>query len=270
MSIRIGYVTVAVASLVFLMSHDSLKAADDASPAERFQQKEFVGEDGSKHKYRVFVPSGFEDDKAKTYPLVLFLHGAGERGDDNTIQLKHGAPEFASAARQAQYPCIVIAPQCPHDEKWVSVDWSPASGKGTFSDEPSPAMQGALGIVNQWIEGGRVDRSRVYITGLSMGGYGTWYASAMKDNPFAAAMPICGGGDPTWAARYASMPIWTFHGTNDQAVPVIRSQEMMAALKEAGQKPEPKYTEYEGGDHDVWTETYKRDDAFAWLFNQKK
>lgn len=270
MSIRIGYVTVLVASLVFLMSHDSLKAADDAPPATRFQQKEFVGADGSKHKYRVFIPSGFDANKANTYPLVLFLHGAGERGDDNTIQLKHGAPEFASTARQAEYPCIVIAPQCPRDEKWVSVDWSPATGKGTFPEEPSPAMKVALGIVNEWIEGGRVDRSRVYITGLSMGGYGTWYASAMKGNPFAAAMPICGGGDPTWVKRYASMPIWTFHGTNDQAVPVIRSREMIAALKEAGQKPEPKYTEYEGGDHDVWTETYKRDDAFAWLFNQKK
>ena len=252
------------------MDTHATPAADPASPRDLYQEREFKDASGATHRYRVFIPSGFDKDDQSKFPLILFLHGAGERGNDNVAQLKHGAAEFAREDRQAQYPCIVICPQCPTDEKWVLVDWSDKSGKGTFPDEPSPAMQTALGIVDEWANSGRVDKSRIYITGLSMGGYGSWYAASMKDNPFAAAMPICGGGDPTWAKRYGSMPIWTFHGTDDAAVPLVRTQEMLSALKEVGHKPEPKYTEYQGGGHDVWTETYKRDDVFAWLFSQKK
>ncbi len=238
--------------------------------ASRVIEKTFVDDAKIEHRYRLLLPTNFREDESKQYPLVLFLHGAGERGDDNATQLKHGIGEFARPDRQSQYPCIVIVPQCPAEQKWVSVDWSPKSGKGTFPDQPSPSMKMALGIVGQWIAGGRVDRSRVYVTGISMGGYGTWFASAMPGNPFAAAVPICGGGDPDWVAQYAGMPIWAFHGSADTAVPVGRSREMIEALVAAEQMPQTKYTEYENGAHDVWTETYQRDDLFAWLHSQRK
>jgi len=236
----------------------------------QYVEKVFVDANATEHRYRLLLPDGFKQEDTTKYPLVLFLHGAGERGSDNTLQLMHGAAEFAREDRQKQFPCIVILPQCPKDEKWVSVDWSPKSGTGTFPDSPSSSMSTALSMVNEWIESGRVDASRIYLTGISMGGYGTWFASALKDNPFAAAIPICGGGDPTWANRYGSLPIWVFHGSDDTAVPVGRSREMLAALKASGHKPEPKYTEYEGGGHNVWTQTYKRDDVFEWLFSQRK
>ena len=112
--------------------------------------------------------------------------------------------------------------------------------------------------------------SRVYVTGISMGGYGTWYASALRSDLFAASIPICGGGDIDWAGRFGDLPFWVFHGTDDNVVPINRSREMVAAMKRNGHRPEPKFTEYEGGAHDVWTRTYKRDDVFEWLFSQRK
>jgi len=219
--------------------------------------------------YRVLLPKGFAES-SKKYPVVLFLHGAGERGDDNSLQLKHGAAEFARDDRMEAYPAIVIIPQCPTDKKWVDADWAPKSGLGTFPDSTSGSLSAAFKMVQSFIDSDRVDTSRIYVTGISMGGYGSWFAATSDMIPFAAALPICGGGDPSWADRYGNMPIWAFHGTDDSAVPVGRSREMIEALKKAGHTPEPKYTEYEGGGHDVWTETYKRDDVFEWLFSQHK
>ncbi|HBJ33731.1 MAG TPA: phospholipase [Planctomycetaceae bacterium] len=240
------------------------------SPLDQYTEQTFIAPDGQKHRYRLMFPVGYEQKANKKYPLVLFLHGAGERGDDNFAQLKHGAAEFARADRQSEYPCFVLVPQVPKEQKWVDADWSQSEGNGTFPDSPSPAFAAALGAVKSWIDSGDVDPSRVYVTGLSMGGYGTWYAAAAAKDVFAAAVPICGGGDPTWAKRYEGMPIWTFHGTQDKAVPVGRSQEMIEALSKVGHKPEAIYTPYEGGGHDVWTETYRRDDLFRWLFSQHR
>jgi predicted peptidase len=237
---------------------------------DQYTEQTFVDGDGNKHRYRLLFPAGYDKQADKKYPLVLFLHGAGERGDDNFAPLKHGAAEFARPDRQAEHPCFVLVPQVPKDQKWVDTDWSHTEGKGTFPDSHSPAYAAALGAAKSWIDSGRVDSNRVYVTGLSMGGYGTWYASAASKDVFAAAVPICGGGDPTWAKRYDGMPIWTFHGTEDKAVPVARSREMIEALAKVGQKPEAIYTQYEGGGHDVWTETYRRDDLFRWLFSQQR
>ncbi len=253
---------------------DSGAKADSGSKAmdipARTVERIFVDNDYKEHKYRVLLPDRYDETESTSYPLVLFLHGAGERGNDNVAPLKHCISEFAKPNRQAEYPCIVIVPQCPENQKWVSVDWAPASGKGTFPDKPSGPMQVAMGIVNEWLAGGRVDKSRVYVGGLSMGGYGTWFAAAQDDNPFAAAFPICGGGDPDWAKRYGKMPIWAFHGSADTAVPVVRSREMIEALNGVKHEPAVKYTEYDGAGHDVWTQTLQRDDLFAWLFSQRK
>lgn len=246
-------------------------AADAAaSGLEGYTEQTFTDAEGNAHRYRLLFPAGYQEDADTKYPLVLLLHGAGERGDDNRAQLRHGAAEFARADRQAAYPCFVVVPQVPRESRWVDADWGQRGGRGTFPDKPSPSMQAALGIVRHWIATGRVEPERVYVTGLSMGGYGSWYAGAHANDLFAAAVPICGGGDPSWTARYGKLPIWAFHGTEDRAVPVERSREMVAALRTAGHEPEPKYTEYEGAGHDVWTQTYRRDDLFEWLFSQRR
>lgn len=265
--------TVACASTLlmtcFLVASQTPSVAAETN-LDQYTEQTFVDASGQKHRYRFLFPAGFDKGADKKYPLVLFLHGAGERGDDNAAPLKHGAAEFARADRQAEYPCFVLVPQVPKDQKWVDTDWSRSDGKGSFPDSHSPAYAAALGAVKTWIDSGRVDPDRVYVTGLSMGGYGSWYAAAASKDVFAAAAPICGGGDPTWAKRYEGMPIWTFHGTDDKAVPVGRSREMIEALKKVDHQPEAIYTEYEGGGHDVWTETYRRDDLFRWLFAQKR
>lgn len=251
-------------------AHAQTAADSPGGSLDGYTEQTFTDAEGNAHRYRLLFPAGYQADADTRYPLVLLLHGAGERGDDNQAQLRHGAAEFARADRQAAYPCFVVVPQVPRASRWVDADWGQAGGRGTFPDKPSPSMQAALGIVRQWIDGGRVEAERVYVTGLSMGGYGSWFAAAHANELFAAAVPICGGGDPGWADRYGKLPIWAFHGSEDQAVPVERSREMIAALKQAGHQPEPKYTEYEGGGHNVWTQTYQRDDLFQWLFSQRR
>jgi len=199
-------------------------------------------------------------------PLVLFLHGAGERGDDNAAQLRHGVAEFHR--RQAEHPCLVLAPQCPAGQKWVEVDWGDQTGAASFPSEPSEPLRLAIEVMDRLIAGGRVDPARLYVTGLSMGGYGTWYAAGMPGSRFAAAAPICGGGDPAWAKRYLGLPLWAFHGGDDRAVPVGRSREMIEAIRAAG--GEPKYTEYPAVGHDSWTRTYSDDAFHDWLFAQRR
>lgn len=247
-------------------------ANSPGAAAQVFQERTYTDPAGATHRYRLLLPENFDApaEQDKKYPVVLFLHGAGERGDDNLAPLKHVAGEFARPDRRKEYPAIVIVPQCPTGKRWVEVDWSKSEGKGEFPASASPAMEMALGMLKSWTDSNRADLARVYIAGLSMGGYGTWYAAAIDHRPFAAAVPICGGGDPDWAERYAGLPIWAFHGDADTAVPVGRSREMIAALKAANQSPEPIYTEIAGGPHDVWTDAFKRDDLFKWLFSQRK
>lgn len=238
----------------------SLPAQDLGS---MFEKKQLTSGDATLN-YRLLTPENASTENP--LPLVVFLHGAGERGDDNEAQLKHGAKEFAK--RQDKNPCFVLVPQCPKEKRWVEVDWNQTTGKGGFKESPSASMGLVLQVVEQLLETGKVDRSRVYVTGLSMGGYGTWYAAGKKDSPFVAAAPICGGGDPLWAERYVGLPLWVFHGDADTAVPVGRSREMIEAIKEAGGSP--KYTEYPGVGHDSWTQTYANDEFHEWLFSQKR
>jgi len=250
------------------------KPTEPAAAADQWRlsytRQTFVAADGSEHAYRLRFPDGFTEGDSRRYPLVLLLHGAGERGSDNEAQLVHGAIEFAKPQRQAEYPCFVLVPQVATGQRWVDVDWSQPGGVGTFPEKDTADFAAAIGMVRHWIAGGRVDPLRVYVTGLSMGGYGSWYAGAAYRDLFAAAAPVCGGGDPSWAERYAGMPIWAFHGAQDKAVPVVRSREMISALTAAGQQPKPLYTEYPEGGHNVWTETYLRDDFFSWLFSQRR
>lgn len=231
-------------------------------PEKLFEPREFVGTNGETLKYRLLKPSPYNADRE--YPLVIFLHGAGERGSDNKAQLKHGMAEFCKAKWRDKYPCYVLAPQCPEGEKWSDVDWSAPSSE--LPAKPSKSMELVFELADTMVKDSAVNDNRVYITGLSMGGYGTWDALARRPSFFAAAIPICGGGDPKTAARFAHVPIWCFHGDADQAVPVKRSREMIEALKAAGGSP--KYTEYPGVGHDSWTRTYADPEVIEWLFSQ--
>jgi predicted peptidase len=233
----------------------SVAAAGAADWRDFLEKRTQTDDGGAKLPYRLMKPDGY-DAKTK-YPLVIFLHGAGERGTDNDKQLVHGVKDFASDENRKKYPCFLVAPQCPTSGWWV----------GTSKAKTEP-----LKLVFDVIEATRkefsIDDSRIYITGLSMGGYGTWAAIARKPDLFAAAVPICGGGDPKAAAKVAKIPIWAFHGAKDGVVKPEQSRDMIAALKKAG--GDPKYTEYPDAGHDSWTATYADPKVHEWLFAQKK
>jgi predicted peptidase len=202
----------------------------------------------SKLNYRIRIP---EQAKSQKLPFVVFLHGAGERGDDNQRQLKHNPFTLAPQGTFENNPCIAIAPQCPQDQWW--------SGNN---------LKLVLELIDEISDQLPIDEDRIYITGLSMGGMGTWALLEMEPELFAAAIPICGGGNPQAAKKFKKVPIWAFHGGADPTVPPEKSREMVAALKNEGS--EIKYTEYPGVEHNSWTQTYKNPEVWEWLFTRKK
>lgn len=221
--------------------------------------------------YRLLMPQNY--DAAKKYPVILFLHGAGERGDDNEAQLIHGVKTFLTEANRADFPCIVVAPQCPVDSYWgsVAVDRSqyPVTLDFDYSNEMTYALAGALEILDQIIEGKSVDQDRIYITGLSMGGMGTFEAVYKRPEFFAAAAPICGGGDLNAYANFQTdTPFWIFHGEVDQVVAVKNSRNLYNIL--LGQDIDVQYTEYPGVNHDSWNSAYDEAKLLPWMFAQSR
>lgn len=258
------------ATVVFLAILAGASKAEEKKPVldkndpllQVFEPREYVDESGQSLNYRLMKPIDFKP--SKKYPLVLFLHGAGERGDDNVLQLVHAAKQFANEERRRQYPAYVLFPQCPKEKRWVEVDWK--LDAHTMPEEPSASMVLVKALVDTMVETAGIDETRIYITGLSMGGFGTWDAIARYENFFAAAAPVCGGGDPTTANRYVDLPLWCFHGAKDRVVKFHRSQEMVDALKSLGGAP--KFTVYPNAEHDSWTETYSNPELYDWMFAQ--
>lgn len=243
-------------------NYQKLQASGD--PTQMFEPREYRSESGDALRYRLLKPLDYQPDRK--YPLVIFLHGAGERGDDNVSQLKHGLTGFCSPQWRKKFNCYIIAPQCPEGEKWADVDWS--SDQIRFPEEISSPLGLTFDVVDSMLENAGVDKRQIYITGLSMGGYGTWDALARRPDFFAAAMPICGGGDPATASKFAHVPIHCFHGGSDNVVKPEYSRDMIKALEDAG--GDPKYTEYPGVGHDSWTQTYADEANIEWLFSQRK
>lgn len=242
----------------------SIVVSVGADDRDAFEARIYSNANVQKLPYRLLKPAKY--DAAQKYPLVVFLHGAGERGDDNKIQLVHGMGDFASPANREKYPCFVIAPQCPKNERWVEVDWGAA--KHDMPEKSASPMRLTHELMATLEKEFSIDPTRIYITGLSMGGYGTWDAIQRHPDRFAAAIPICGGGDPKYAEKIKLIPLWAFHGAKDTAVKPERSRDMIAAIKQAGGAP--KYTEYPDAGHDSWTATYKNPEVFAWLFAQRR
>ncbi|HYE56152.1 MAG TPA: PHB depolymerase family esterase, partial [Chitinophagaceae bacterium] len=229
---------------------------------------------GDTLRYRLMLPLNY--DAKKKYPVVLFLHGAGERGNNNEAQLIHGARLFADSANRKKYPAIVIFPQCPYTDFWARIRPIKPMTDSTPNVIEYPAegtIGKPLGLVSQLIDSfaaaRSVDPKRIYVGGLSMGGMGSFEILWRKPGFFAAAFPICGGGNVTTATKYGKdFPIWVFHGAKDNVVDVNDSRKMVTALKAAGARI--KYTEYPEVKHDSWTNAFAEPDLLPWLFSQRK
>ncbi len=246
-------------------SPGAVKTVSYEQPMESlYEPREFVGANTKTLKYRLLKP--FNYSFGKKYPLVLFLHGAGERGDDNARTLIHGAKELALEERRKEFPAYILIPQCPKDQRWSDVDWSLESS--SLPTKPSESMELVKELIDEMVENAGIDPERIYITGLSMGGYGTWDAIARYPNFFAAAVPICGGGDPATVDRFKQLPIWCFHGAQDTVVKPIRSRQMIDALKKVDS--DVRYTEFEDLGHICWNRAYENPDLYRWLFAQRK
>jgi len=230
-------------------------APADQRPATGFLYKTLTL-DGQTCPYAVYVPPDYAPDRP--WPVILFLHGSGERGNDGFLQTEVG---IGTAIRRNHrlVPAIVVLPQCRPNEDWTG-----------------PMAQMALRCVEQTSREYRLDGDRVYLTGLSLGGQGVWHIAASLPDRFAAIVPICGfaeygpdtGVADRIAARLAHVPVWCFHGETDDRVPVAKAREMIAALRKTG--GEPRYTEYKGADHSIWDRTYSDPELWKWLLAQRR
>lgn len=205
----------------------------------------FAGE--TSLNYLLYLPENYSADSEQGFPLILFLHGSGERGDSIELVKKWGPPKIAA---EKGLPFIVLSPQCPETEWWTSMLF--------------PLHQ----LLDEIIANYAVDTSRIYLTGLSMGGFGTFSMSQVYADYFAAIAPVCGGGTPGMVKFSKNLPTWIFHGEVDEVVPVANSQMMYDALKEAG--AEVKLTIFPGVNHDSWIPAYNDSGLFDWFLEHQK
>ena len=227
--------------LAYWVSIPQIAAAQESSQtAQRLEVQIRVQLD-----YWLSLPKDYSKD-GKPSPLMLFLHGAGERGDDLDLVKKHGPPKLIAAGKD--FPFVVVSPQCPKDERWEASELSL--------------------LLDEIIANHNIDEDRIYVTGLSMGGYGTWSLAVHSPERFAAIAPICGGGDSWRARRIAKLPTWVFHGAKDRTVPLERSQEMVDSMKKAGGNP--KFTIYPEAGHDSWTESYDNPELYSWFLSHRR
>jgi len=209
-----------------------------------------AGDDGQERevtlRYWLFVPADYAADETNQWPLLLFLHGSGERGDDLEIVKKHGPPKLVEA--KPNFPCVTISPQCPQDTRWNAAELAK--------------------LVESVANNLRIDRRRLYVTGLSMGGSGTWSLLAEHPGLFAAAVPICGRGDLAQLDKIAKTPVWVTVGGKDSEKTVKANEEIVAALKKAGGQVE--FTLYPELEHDCWTATYEDPKVWEWLLSHRR
>lgn len=197
-------------------------------------------------RYLLYLPKAYDQDPNRRWPLVLFLHGAGERGSKLDNVRKYGPP--GQVDRGADFPFILVSPQCPARHFWRS-------------DELGP-------LLDEIEQSYRVDPDRIYVTGLSMGGYGTWALAIAQPHRFAAIAPVCGGGEASAVGAISHLPVWVFHGAKDDIVPLGESESMVEALRRRGGSP--RLTVYPEAKHDSWTETYANPELYQWLLDHRR
>lgn len=233
-----------------------------------YQYKEYKKGDKTLN-YRILFPNDF--DKEKKYPLILFLHGMGERGSDNESQLTHGADFFKDGIKK--HPAIVLFPQCPETDYWANLsrpDKAGAARKFTYHTDqaPHPTMALVLELLDEMIAEPYIDEDRIYLSGLSMGGFGVWELLWRIPEKIAAAIPICAGGPREKAVDMASVPTWAFHGTADDVVHSRFSIMMCKAIQQAGGKA--KITLIPNGNHNAWDTAFADPEYFNWFFSKKR
>lgn len=228
------------------------------------EAREWQAPDGTVVNYRWSAPE--KTESGKTYPLILFLHGAGERGDDNTAQLKHGVMPIIQGAEKLGSPVFLIAPQCPAGRWWSPINESKT--RLSAANQPNVLLDAVLALVTEIQKNHPVDPKRLHVTGISMGGFATWDLLGRASDRIASAVPICGGGDPTLAPKFKNIPIWAFHGESDNVVPSLGTRDMIEALEKAGAKPKATY--YPETGHDSWTRTYDNPEVIRWMLGQSK
>jgi len=231
-----------------------------------FQKETFAASNGLTLPYRIYVPEDYSEDYA--YPVVIFFHGAGERGNDNEKQLNNVFPYFFNKKTSPFYHAIIIAPQCPENMQWVDTPW--ANGNYSVDKVPmSKPMTAAVELLDHVIANYSINTDRQYVTGLSMGGFGTWDILMRYPDRFAAAIPYCGGADPSKAASLVNVPIQTFHDTTDPTVPCAGTRAMVEAIKAAGGTL-IEYTETSRHGHNVWNPGVQTPGLATWFFSQRK
>ena len=203
--------------------------------------------------YLLYLPQDYTADGGREWPLILFLHGGGERGSDLQLVKRHGIPKLLEHG--GHLPFVVVAPQCPEDSTW------------------SVEARAVMALLDEVSRSHAVDANRIYLTGLSLGGYGTWHLATLHPRRFAAIAPVCGGGMwlygfPERVGALKDVPVWAFHGAKDPTVPLEESTTMVDALREAG--GDARLTVYPDAQHDSWTETYGNPELYKWFLSRSR
>ena len=254
-----------------LMSQLLEKAIDSAmlpktKEIDKFSSRVWKNNESEKLNYRLRYPENFNSEKK--YPLLLFLHGSEGRGNDNEQQLwdANGIGAFSKQKIATKHESFVFAPQVPLNERWVSTNWN----TDNYRLVPiSSSMRLTFEALDSFIDNNKnIDENRIYVLGLSMGGWGAWDAISRRPNFFAAAVPICGGGDPEQAIYFKDVNIWAWHGEEDNVIDVKKSQDMVQALLKV--KGNIKYSEIKVRGHDSWLDVWNSSDLWNWLYNQRK
>ncbi len=244
---------------VALVSAPLASGANDNAILDGFVAREYQSATGVKLPYRLFAPRSAKRDQE--LPLILYLHGRGGAGTDNRKQISGGnalgTHLWIEPGAQDRHPAFVLAPQIPESSTWHST-----------SDTPLPHVAALLALLDELRSELRIDARRVYVVGQSLGGYGAWDFIARHPGLFAAAVPLCGGGDARRILSARSVAVWAFHGAKDATVPVSRSREMVAALRTVNSSV--RYTEYPNVGHDVWTRAFRERDLPEWMFAQRR
>jgi predicted peptidase len=225
---------------------------------------------GDTLQYRIAYPVNYRVDKA--YPLIVFLHGSGERGNDNELQLKHGGKLFAREDIRNNHTAIVIFPQCPKDSAWSRFKRGKKINEWIYDANPAATTPALLvkKLMDSLILNGIAQRNKIYIGGLSLGGMGTYDMLARYPGYFAAAFPICGATDVNaFLTKAAPVPMWMFHGADDVVVPPTFNRELYKGLMEKGAR-KVKYTEYPGVNHNSWDNAFAEPELLSWLMSNKK
>ena len=235
---------------LFLLNSQAIAQDTVAIPGKQVEMS-FQTSDGADVPYLLYLPKDYQADGEKKFGLMYFLHGRGESNGPLSLVAKWGPPKFA--ARGDDLPWIVVSPQCPKSDNWSS------DTQQTRLTE----------LLHATIKNYNIDEGRVFLTGLSMGGYGSWTMATHHPELFAAVAPVCGGGDPNQAEKLKDVPIWVFHGDQDRAVPFERSVKMVEAIKNAGGE-KIRFTTLEYIGHNCWSAAYATPELYQWMEQQAK